>query len=196
MKVSLPGHEANKITTYIGLDPFATDCFIDCKLADQLHAKGEETRLQVITMEAIDSVMSMKLIQNVIVHSLDETVNYTINYLYGKDPWPFDLDDSPKPSDLEDCPHLQGIPIKFARDPRIGILVGMNQPELICPLESIQGPSCKPFATQHMMGWALNGLVASRTKSKGIHIHHIKCRETTKLCHQLDQLYAQDFIDP
>ena len=194
VKVSMPGSQ-RKVVTYMGLDSFATDCFIDLELMQKLHTKGEDKNIHVTTMEAINSVMHTKLVKNLQVASLDEKTTYCIKQLYGKDPWPFEIDDSPRNEDIKDCIHLKDVPINFVKERKIGILIGMNQPDLLYPLEAVRGPPGKPFATQHMMGWALNGLVAGRSCEKGMHVHHIRIKDPDELKLRIDELYAQDFID-
>ena len=195
VKVSVPG-SSKTVSTYMGLDTFSTDCFIDDELLDELNLKCKESSIQVSTMNASNKPLPIKLVKDLQISSMDGQVKCLIHKLYGKAQWPFDVEDAPRPSDLENCAHLKDIPIQFsATSLKIGILIGMDHPELLYPMDAVRGPADQPFATMHKLGWALNGLVANRSSAKGIQVHHIYVEHQEDLRKRIDDLYAQDFVD-
>ena len=176
VKITFPD-SSKEVITYMGLDNFATDCFINNELLDELNASYKDETVEVTTMGAINEAMKMKLVKDLRVSSIDGSANYKISYLYGRGPWPFDESNSPQLDDIADCPHLKDLPINFANKEKIGILVGMNEPGLLAVYETIMGPTNKPYATRHMMGWALNGCLAKRQIGVSKKKHRTKIKQ-------------------
>ena len=62
--------------------------------------------------------------------------------------------------DIRKYPHLTDVPIApVCRDSPAEALIGMDNANLIAPLEVRRNPRCMkdPYATKTVLGWALNG---------------------------------------
>ena len=181
------------LETYIGLDHWATDCFIDDDLLTKLGIQGEKTTISLTTMENSRSRFETKMVRNLEITTLDGARMHLVSCLYSKKDWPFTFDDSPHPEDIEGCNHFKDIPFNFIRQ-KIGILIGMNQSELLKLLRVISGADDEPFATKHKLGWAINGLLANRPGTLSS-IYRISVQHNQELENQIDSLHAQDFVD-
>ena len=106
------------------------------------------------------------------------------------------MNDAPRQEDIDGCLHLKNLPIGFLPDTSIGILIGMNQPDLLFPIETVRGPNSQPYATLHLLGYALNGLVANRSSRNSLTVNRITVEGAEEIKEKIDVLYAQEFVDP
>ena len=75
---------------------------------------------------------------------------------------------------------LNKLPVNFV-DKKIGILIGMNCPDIIKPLHTVTTSRNGLYATKHYFGWALNGPISGNFASKN-------CSFITEERHELDDL--------
>jgi hypothetical protein len=146
----------NTVLTYMGLDNFSTASYIDCSLLKTLNTDGVETKISLTTMEGKLKPITAKIVRDLTIVSLDSTAKINIPKLYAKSNWPFTIEDSPKEGDIEGISGLENIPFKFI-DKNIGLLIGMDMPDILKPLDVVSSTSRGPFATRYMHGWALSG---------------------------------------
>ena len=83
--------------------------------------------------------------------------NCVIDNVHALECWPFEINDSPRYSDIENSEHLKNIPFNFISR-SIGLLVETNAVDIIMPLETVSGSKNEPYVTRHLFGWAVNGL--------------------------------------
>ena len=177
-------------TTYIALDNYSTSCYMDQNLMKQLKMNGIEQPLSVTTIEGQMTMMKISVVSDLEIMSLDNNYSVSVPKIYAKDNWPFTIDDSPKREDIMKFPSLKEVPFHFIDKP-IGILIGMNMPEIIKPLKIIATTKKGPYASCHQLGWALNGPIHGSSSS-------LTCFRT-KVCdyEQLDTMFnaafAKDF---
>ena len=77
---------------------------------------------------------------------------------------------------------------------KIGILIGMNIPELLKPLNVVSTTTSGPYASQHYSGWALNGPYG-RSLSNRAKCFRTSIQDITELDRKIEQCFAQDFVD-
>jgi hypothetical protein len=157
VKISLNGRE---VTTNCVLDSCASDCWMDEKLLDALGIKPVKKSITITTMESKHSTCVTKVVNNLKVCDLNDGAQVIIPVVYTKQhkTWPFSKDDLPNPADIEVLSHLSEVPFTYL-DADIGLLIGMNIPEVLKPAEVIGGEAGQPYASKHTFGWALNGPV-------------------------------------
>ena len=191
VKIRVKGH-SKAITTYMGLDNFSTDCFMDEKLVHQLGLKGNNEIISLTTMEKIESAVKTIVINNLEIMDLEENKKVAVPVVYANRNWPFNKDDVHREEDTQDHAHLEDIPFNFV-DSYVGILIGMNMPELIKPLKIVEGKAGTPYASQHLLGWALNGPIAVSEKT-GMQCCRVKL-DSTDLENKIDAIYSMDYMD-
>ncbi len=194
VKVKLQGSDKT-VMTYMGIDPFCSEVFMDQELSKKLGLKGIETSVTMTTMHRKHLATKTRVVNNLEILDLEENENTIIPVVYTRTPWPFEKEDSPLPSDIEKCPYLQNVPFQFI-DEKIGLLVGINQPNLTKPIDIVTGPNeDSPYATQHKFGWAFNGVVDTSGA------RNAKCFRIKVSSHQPDietvfkQYCNRDFVD-
>ena len=193
VKIRVQG--SNKyVVTYMGLDTYCSDVFMDSQLLQQLGINTRsETKTNLTTMCCKDKNTTTVVINDLEISDLDENVGSIVPVVFCKDNWPFILEDSPKVQDWEACPHLSHIPFNFV-DSKIGLLVGANQPHLLKTLEVVNGPEMdSTYATKHALGWALNGPIASSNITKK-HCHFLR-QASLPVNDQFADFCAKEFYD-
>ena len=104
-------------------------------------------------MNTSNSPTSLKILSNIEISDIDGDFRVNIPFLYCGKNWPFSSQSTPKSIDIiqagwTDCP------FKFI-DSEIEMIIGMNHPDLLKPLELIEGPTKELFVTRHHLGFAI-----------------------------------------
>ncbi len=184
------------IKTYMAMDPWATGCFIDEALLQELGDCGESVNIKLTTMQSIESNISCRILEQLEITSLDKKETANLYGVYSKKNWPFTLDDSPIPADFGKFPELQEIPFQFLPGKKIGILVGVQESNINRPLDMISSHCANgPYATLHKFGWALNGPITFNRFCKEVSCHRIKIETDIKLEKDIQQYFSHDFSD-
>ena len=137
------------IRTYIVLDSWATECFMSEELMRALGANGSDRNLTLTTMGEKHRPVSTTLVDQLQIFSLDGLENCCLPKVYAlSSNWPFEKEDSSDSSEVEKYELLKSIPFKFIPS-TVGMLVGINAPDLLMPLEIVSGGCYEPYATRH-----------------------------------------------
>lgn len=181
------------VRTYLGMDTFATGSYIDDELVKSLAADGPETVLSLTTMEAKSQPVTVKAIENIEAISIDGKRRVIIPKMYSKKNWPFELHDSPKYDDVKHIPELRKLPFGFIPC-KIGILIGMNYPDIVKPQKIVNSTTRGPYASEHQLGWALNG------PTNGSDFDRMTCFRTAEknpidVDERFEKCFARDFED-
>ena len=190
VKLKVNNHE---VIINCALDSCASDCWMNEKLLPLLNLHPSEKTISVSTMEARNRSMTTRVVNNVTLTDLDETNSITIPVVFTKpdNAWPFTEDDLVTYNDVENLNHLSSVPFSFS-DASIDLLVGLNVPELLKPLQVVDGAPDEPYASKHALGWALNGPV-NRKGSK--YCNRISTSESIYLDDKIEKYFSKDFVD-
>lgn len=180
------------IFTNMALDTYATACYMDESLLESLNMTGKSTSLTLTTIENNSAMVKVKVVNDLQISSLDGEIMFTIPKLFAKSRWPFEMKDTPSIDDIKDYPTLQTLPLNFTPQ-KIGLLIGINMPELVKPLDIVDTTSKGPYATKHLMGWALNGPVADSKESSFLCFR--TAVQTDLLEEKIDLYFERDFVD-
>ena len=183
------------VRTYMGLDPFSSDCFIDEKLLNRECTKPYPIELSVTTMEKNKSKSMYGKVSDISIASVDGKTFTTLESAYTKSNWPFTTKESPSPSNTKGYNNLESLPIAYDNEKYIGISIGMNRSDILKPLEAVYTTRYGPYATKHMFGWAVSGC-ASNSKFSKISCYHVKVEENDfSLEDKFDSCFSRDFED-
>ena len=177
-------------TTYAALDNHSTSCYMDTNLMKQLKLRGEKKNVNVTTIEGTTSCMDVKVVNDIELLSLDHANRVSIPWLYAKDNWPFDMNDSPKKEDVERVPLKEKVKFAFIDKP-IGILIGMNMPEILKPLKTVSSTKRGPYASCHSLGNALNGPISGNNATQKC--FKMKVAEVEDLDNKFAKAFGEDF---
>ena len=180
------------IVTNMAMDTHATSCYMDESLLQQLNIKGEDDYLTLTTMEQNSSKIPVKIIADLEIVSLDNDYKVTIPKVFAKKHWPFENHQTLSEKDVNKFPELNEVPFNFVKA-KVGLLVGLNMPEILRPLEIINTSKNGPYASKHVFGWALNGPIGGKFEN----VCFRTCIKTDyqSLDNKIESYFARDFED-
>ena len=178
------------LVTNMALDTYATACYMVESLLESLNFIGLESSLTLTTMES--SSAAVKVTEELQIQSLDGEVSVTVPKLFAKSCWPFEDADSPTIDDIKGFPALQRLPLHF-RPQKIGLLIGMNVPEIIRPLAVVNTTDGGPYATKHLLGWAINGPIRELKESSYLCFRTMVRDEVLE--EKIYAYFSRDFVD-
>ena len=99
--------------------------------------------------------------------------------------------------DMDGWPHLRDIVIPEVERGEIGLLIGMDVPELQWSLEERRGERGEPFARRTLFGWTIVGPTGSREQStsRGTRVVDVNVTLVDPLRKALEQQWNHDFGD-
>jgi len=182
------------INTYAALDSWATSGFISRELFDRLGADGHVAEFKLSTMSGEDKAVSAAEVLGLEVSGLGPGKDkiYSLEPVLKGQNWPFSAMDVPTEDLVADYTHLRSIPWHFMRE-NIGLLLGANEPSLVKTIRSVGGGENEPYATEHELGWALNGPVQIAPRDSKLCCRTLRFGDIE---HGLELLYRQEFADP
>ena len=179
----------NILSVYAALDTCSTACFIDEGILSQLGVCGEETSITVSTIEKCNSELTTKVVHNLELYDFDNRRRDVIPVVYSQRNWPFSSADVPRCTDLSDKFSNIHVPVI---DGKISLIIGMNKPKLLKPLAVAESADSSLYLTQHLLGWAINGIVERESKSHTVNRLNV---QDSSIENQLNDLFIKDYID-
>ena len=180
------------VRTYVALDYYSSGNYMNYELLNLLGIDGRSKELELKTIEHVGLKVNTVIAEGLELVSLNGDKNIPIGSVYAKKNWHFDRKDSPSNDDVEGYPALKRVPINYI-DSDIGILIGMNEPQLLKPLEIIETSKNGPYASRHELGWVLNGPV--KKDSSSVNCFRTKVADVKDLDSQINSLFGADFSD-
>lgn len=176
---------------YALLDTASDSCYIDGKVAAEIKAHGVEKEVTMLTMNA-ETKECLNMYKNLNIRGYLTNASTSMDAFQSND-IRCNPTEIPTPERCAKIPHLQKISHHLTPllDIPVGLLIGGDCPQAICPKASIEGPSGDPFAVKTMFGWTLCG---GKPQPSTI----ISCRTTMRPMEprpELFQLVEQDFKD-
>ena len=179
------------VITYAVLDSCSSACFLDESLLSSLGISGKASKISLSTIEACYAESATRIVNNLEVSDMNGNLQDIIPVVYTRKQWPFSLDDTPKYSD-ELVQQFKNLPIPLV-DSNIGLIIGMNRPDMLKPLEIIDGQTTVSYASRHRLGWALNGPVQRKTDK---HVaNKISVKDVEVLENQISDIFDRDYRD-
>ena len=183
-----------EILTNVVFDSCSSDCWINESVLTSFSVNLCEKSVKLTTMADKDSDTLTKVVNNIELKSLNGNHIVSISVAYSRKGkvWPFDDSDIPTLKHVDAYPHLCNLPIEFINKP-ITLLIGMNVPCMLKPLQIIEGLDHEPFASLHFFGWALNGPI--KGKEKKIICNKVSVSDNEEVHSYIDKIFALDFAD-
>lgn len=160
IKVRLGG--SSRVTIYVAQDPYSTDSFIREDLASKLGVIGQPVQISLTTMGRDQSRFSTQVVRGLEVIDLDETNVIQLPPTFTHRNLPVSREDIPFRSQVEAWDHLKDIPIQYT-EAGVGILIGMNSPEALRPLDIVASKDHEPYGVRTKLGWTIHGPLGAST---------------------------------
>ena len=149
------------IDTYALVDPGGTGGMCSEKLAQKLGVSRRRGTFRMTTVMERDKPTEADIVQ-LSVSDLNDTQRYTMPHVMVQPSLNVGLDNMAAQDQLRMWTHLSDLKLPPTLDADdVQLIIGQNTPELLCPLEVRTGGPGEPFATRTVLGWAINGPIAS-----------------------------------
>ena len=189
--VKLRASDNSWVTTYAALDAWSSRTFIDKCLVNKLgYNNGSSCKFLLSTMNGVSQEVESKCFVDVEIKSFNGNL-HRINVMYQIDNWPFSGDNISYADVVRKFSHLHNLEFDFPRA-NVGILIGMDCPELIKVLGVVGGEEGEPFAVKYSLGWTLNGSVCGTDNFEYCH----RVSRIDQIESNITKLFAKDFDDP
>ena len=201
-------NSSNKLLTYALLDEQSDACFVKEDLLRRLNASGPEVELKLSTVLA-EKVVTSQRIECLVVRGYNEELEIPLPKSYSRSSIPAKKSQIPRPESALNWPHLRKIsemimPLNEALE--VGLLIGLNCPRAIKPLEVIPGKEDDPYAKKTALGWGVIGAVRPLTNEDAESRSDIACNRIVtyevqgmsrrKMCHFAFQTQVKEMISP
>ncbi len=123
---------SNFVRTYALLDTGSTNTFCTEQIAEQLGVKGTKQKLNLTTLEKIDSTIDTTMV-SLVVDSGPTTERVEMPKVYTKSKINVHGTHMAKMGEISGLPHLKGINLPFAGENEVGLLIGQDVPEALLP---------------------------------------------------------------
>ena len=176
------------VETYAFLDPGSSASFCTVGLMDRLKLSGRGTKILLRTMGQ-EKVVESCIVSHLEVAGLGSDWYCEMPGLFTQRKMPVNRTNIPRQQDLQRWPHLKHVFLPEI-DADVELLIGMNVPRALEPLEVIRSVDEGPYAIKTMLGWTVNGPLGKGTESSAhqcaVYINRISAVT-------LDELWKQQF---
>jgi len=200
-------HESNmqhEIVTYAALDSMSSACFLSDSVYQALGVEGESTDITIKTMND-EQRHTTSVVNGLCVRAVYGCEYVSIPKAYVRDSISVDVTDIPTHATLRYWPHLNHLVAEIPeRNPTvpIGLLIGVNCPRALEPVEIISGTGSSPFAVRTVLGWSVSGPLSSNVIGGRITRPSAVCNRTSvQECYDIGlkdlllQSYEHDFTE-
>ena len=147
---------SRSVVTQAFLDLGSSATFCTDSLLKKLNAAGKSVNMKMMTTTAENQSVQCKVVNGLSISSLDAASTIQLPPTYSLNKIPMKHEDIATSEDIERWTHLKGI-YTTQTDAEIGLMIGGNCPEALCPLETRRGAAGEPFAFRSRLGWTVCG---------------------------------------
>ena len=182
---------------YAFLDTGSSATFCTEQLLESLGMTGDSTRLSMTTAASEDKLVDARLAKGLGIQGFDDsTAVMEMPPTFTLDKIPVKREDIATVEDVQSWPHLNGVPLPDV-DAEIGLMIGVNCPRLLAPIEVRSGSGNGPIACRTALGWVIYGPRNGAHVNHTLRVNRVRVkgfgREDADLHNQFVALYNQDF---
>ncbi|XP_059080068.1 uncharacterized protein LOC131878176 [Tigriopus californicus] len=133
------------IVTYAALDPYSTETLIKDDLLGKLGVKGQPRKVSLTTMAQRNNQITVRVVHGLELSDLENNHTITLPSALAYKDLPVDRGNIPSRDQIQKWPHLSDLPLVWSTA-QVGVLVGMNVPGALRPLEVVHGTDDQPYA--------------------------------------------------
>ena len=179
------------ITTYAFLDQGSTTTLCDKTLFKHLGIEGENVSIALTTVNKKDECYESQK-ASLSLSGLHDNEVVELQEVFSVDVLPIKPNNSLTVNELNAWPHLKGLHIPKLSAP-VGLLIGIDNPELFWTLEERRGTSGQPYAVRTRLGWSLIGVASRNEQKKFVRVNFVK--ESNQILEdQIKKLWRMDLI--
>lgn len=181
------------VKTHAFIDSGSNTTLMTRELFDRLGVESQQLDYSIRTLGA-EQTHGNQLEGVVEVSSLDGAASVTVRVSTVDD---LPVGENGDKADMDAWPHLKNIEVPSIGRAEVGLLIGMDCPELQWSLEEVRGGPGEPFARRTLLGWTIVGPSVKksphqRMTNKSTEVHAILSDVLQK---QLERQWNVDFQD-
>ena len=160
--VKVRHREGPVVETYAFLDSGSSSTFCSQALLDKLKVPASvKTRLSVTTMAKDPLNVWTAAVEGLVMSDMDENDDIHLPVVFSLDSIPVSKEEVCRLEDITDWPYLHDV-VPEDIDAEVGLLVGINVPSALEPVDFIPSRGGGPFAVRTRLGWVVNGPVRNK----------------------------------
>ena len=184
-------HANWEINTYAFLDQGSTTTLCNQTLLGQLDIEREKVPFVLTTINRKDGHYQAKRV-SLTIAGLNSNDVVDLHEVFSVKSLPIKPNKALIADEVNAWPHLQGL--YFPKFPTsVGLLIGVDNPELFWTLEEKKGAPGQPFAVRTRLGWSLLGATATSERRKSAQVNFV-CRSNPVQLNQIERLWKMDLI--
>ena len=165
VRVSGPG-SSKEVVTYALLDSGSTITCCDDRLLNQLGVDGRKENLRLTTLGR--NSLEASRVATLLVSPAGSGEALQLRSVYAMGSLPIRKTNVAAPWDVGRWQHLRGLPISEPnKDDTAMLLVGMDCPEALMPLQVRPGQPGEPYGVQTHLGWTVAGPLPGEMEETG-----------------------------
>jgi len=180
-----------EVATYAFLDQGSTTTLCDQSLLDELGIKGENVSFALTTVNKKDGCYQSKK-TSLTIAGVDNNEVVELREVLSVRSLPLKPNRSLTINELNTWPHLEGLHIPKFSAP-VGLLIGVDNPELFWTLEERRGNQGQPYAVRTRLGWSLIGAASAPEQTKSIQVNFVRGSDQ-ELDVQIERLWKMDLV--
>ena len=153
-------YRSHIVETYAFLDNGSNTTVCPSSLARELGADCTPVEFTLPSVSGIQCKESQQLCLDVVGVATGKGVR--LEKIWTTETLPVTERSIPMSKDVEEWPHLQNIDIADLVDKKVTILIGIDVPEALCPVEVRNGKIGQPHAVRTLLGWTVMGPLKGR----------------------------------
>ena len=193
-------HKSNPnhvIKVYGMLDNCSQGTFIKKDILKSLDSPKINTKVTIKTITGT-TTEDADIVNDLIVSSIDGSNQIDLPKVFSRENLPIDQDAIPTPERVRKWSHLQEIADEIPDldcDVPIGLLIGVNCPAALRPLEVIKEENGGPFAQRTAFGWCIVGPLSSgQSTVNSLRCNRIAVTDATTNQHSQHYFAVQDEV--
>ena len=143
------------VHTFAFLDPGSTASFCTVGLMEKLKVQGRKSNITLSTLGQ-RRVVETSIVRGLEIAGLDRNNFCDLPGLYTQQTLPVHKGNITRQCDIEQWPHLSSVHLPEV-DLEIELLIGLDVPKALEPLNVIRSTGDGPYAVETMLGWTVNG---------------------------------------
>ncbi len=161
---------AYSVETCALLDSGSTGTFCSAEMAQSLRLTGQKQKLSLSTLSGNDEDIEVNVV-SFQVSDLKEENFLTLPSVYAKVGLHLNTERLAPEVDVKKWHHLSGLNWPQVKSKQVGIVIGLDMPQALMPLEIVRGKVGEPYASRTILGWTINGPVDTNNRGNVSTLH-------------------------
>ena len=152
------------VETYAFLDSGSSSTFCSQALLDRLEISAPKSKLSITTIANDPLNVLTAAVEGLTVMDIDENHAIHLPVVFSVDKIPASREEVCRQDDLTDWPYLHDV-VPDDIDAEVDLLIGVNVPAALEPVDFIPSRDGGPFAVKTKLGWMVHGPICNQKRT-------------------------------